>query len=109
MPTLKVTYADVWEYWLRNRDLANVADFVIVHLLPYWEDFPIPADEAVAHLNAIRKQVIAGVSPARKSPDRRDRLASAGRMREGALPSPANQGELHAPRCVALLRARTFM
>ena len=36
-----VTYADVWEYWLRNRDVAAAADFVTIHILPYWEDFPI--------------------------------------------------------------------
>ena len=32
-----VTYADVWEFWLRNRDLASAVDFVTIHILPYWE------------------------------------------------------------------------
>src|SRR6202035_4406924 len=45
-----VTYADVWEFWNRNSDLANSVDFVTVHMLPYWEDFPIPADKAAAHV-----------------------------------------------------------
>ena len=40
-----VTYADVWEFWLRNRDVAAAADFVTIHILPYWEDFPIRATE----------------------------------------------------------------
>jgi exo-beta-1,3-glucanase (GH17 family) len=35
-----VTYADVWEFWLRNRDVANAVDFITIHILPYWEDFP---------------------------------------------------------------------
>ena len=38
-----VTYADVWEFWLRNRELAAAADFITIHILPYWEDFPIAA------------------------------------------------------------------
>jgi exo-beta-1,3-glucanase (GH17 family) len=36
-----VTYADVWEFWLRNPELADEVDIVTVHLLPYWEDVPI--------------------------------------------------------------------
>ena len=36
-----VTYADVWEFWLRNPTLADEVDFITVHLLPYWEDEPI--------------------------------------------------------------------
>ncbi len=36
-----VTYADVWEFWLRNPSLADEVDFITVHLLPYWEDEPI--------------------------------------------------------------------
>ena len=39
--TVPVTYADVWEYWLRNREVYDAVDFVTIHILPYWEDFPI--------------------------------------------------------------------
>src|SRR6202011_5786482 len=35
-----ITYADVWEYWLRNREVYDAVDFVTIHILPYWEDFP---------------------------------------------------------------------
>ena len=35
-----VTYADVWEFWLRYRELGADVDFVTVHFLPYWEDVP---------------------------------------------------------------------
>ncbi len=41
--TVPVTYADVWEYWLRNREVYDAVDFVTIHILPYWEDFPIRA------------------------------------------------------------------
>jgi exo-beta-1,3-glucanase (GH17 family) len=87
---MPVTYADVWEFWLRNRDLAAAVDFITVHILPYWEDFPIPAKEAARHVDAIRKQVVAAF------PDKEILVGefgwpSAGRMREGALPSPVDQ------------------
>jgi len=30
-----VTYADVWEYWLRNREVYEAVDFITIHILPY--------------------------------------------------------------------------
>src|SRR5690349_1306228 len=39
-----VTYADVWEFWLRNPSLADEVDFITIHILPYWEDVPIGLD-----------------------------------------------------------------
>jgi glucan 1,3-beta-glucosidase len=88
--SMPVTYADVWEFWLRHREVYDAADFVTIHILPYWEDFPIPAREAAAHVESIRKRVVATF------PDKQVFIGevgwpSAGRMREGALPSPANQ------------------
>ncbi|HEY5216636.1 MAG TPA: beta-(1-6) glucans synthase [Pseudolabrys sp.] len=88
-----VTYADVWEFWLRNRDVAAAADFITIHILPYWEDFPIPARDAAAHVASIRSQVVNAFAG-------KDVIIgevgwpSAGRMREGALPSPANQARV---------------
>src|SRR4029077_8398780 len=52
-----VTYADVWEYWLRNRGLYDGVDFVPVHIHPYWENFPVPAKSAAAHVDAIRRKM----------------------------------------------------
>ena len=69
-----VTYADVWEFWLRNRDVAAAVDFITIHILPYWEDFPIPARDAAAHVEAIRAQVVAGLSR-QGDHHRRSRLA----------------------------------
>ncbi len=85
-----VTYADVWEFWIRHREIYDAVDFVTIHILPYWEDFPIPAERAVAHVDAIRRKMVAAF------PDKEILLGetgfpSRGRMREGALPSPANQ------------------
>ena len=100
---MPVTYADVWEFWLRNRELADAADFITIHILPYWEDFPIAAEHAGDHVDAIVERV-------KSSFPGKDILVgevgwpSAGRMREGALPSPANEALVLAE---VMARART--
>ena len=88
-----VTYADVWEFWLRNRDVAAAADFITIHILPYWEDFPIPARNAAAHVESIRRQLVAAFA-GKEVIIGEVGWPSAGRMREGALPSPANQARV---------------
>ncbi|MDO8874903.1 MAG: beta-(1-6) glucans synthase [Pseudolabrys sp.] len=88
-----VTYADVWEFWLRSPDVAAAVDFVTIHILPYWEDFPIPASTAGAHIDAIRRQVAAAFA-GKEVIIGEVGWPSAGRMREGALPSPANQARV---------------
>src|SRR5436305_7882671 len=55
-----VTYADVWEYWLRHREVYDAVDFVTIHILPYWEDFPIRAKYAVTNVDAIRRRMAVG-------------------------------------------------
>ena len=88
--SVPVTYADVWEFWLRYPDVQNAVDFVTIHILPYWEDFPIPASRAAAHVAAIRSQVAAAI-PNKEIVIGEFGWPSAGRMREGARPSPSNQ------------------
>jgi glucan 1,3-beta-glucosidase len=91
--TMRVTYADVWEFWLRYREVYDAVDFITIHILPYWEDFPIPASDAAAHVDSIRKRLAAAF------PDKEVLIGetgwpSAGRMREGAWPSPVNQARV---------------
>lgn len=88
-----VTYADVWEFWLRNTDVANAVDFITIHILPYWEDFPVSARGAVAHVEAIRRQLV-NAFPGKEVLIGEVGWPSAGRMREGALPSPVNQANV---------------
>ncbi|MEA3026219.1 MAG: hypothetical protein QOF91_1504 [Alphaproteobacteria bacterium] len=90
---MPVTYADVWEFWLRYRELANVVDFITIHILPYWEDDPVAALAAADHVDAIRKRVVANF-PGQEIVIGEIGWPSAGRMREGALPSPANQARV---------------
>jgi exo-beta-1,3-glucanase (GH17 family) len=88
-----VTYADVWEYWLRNPALATAVDFITIHILPYWEDFPVTADQAATHVASIRARVVRAF-PGKEVLIGEVGWPSAGRMREGALPSPANQARV---------------
>ncbi len=90
LPDIPVTYADVWEFWLKHPEVAPATDFVMIHILPYWEDDPVSIDKAMDHVLKIRQEL------ARKIPDREIVIGetgwpSEGRMREGALPSRENQ------------------
>lgn len=88
-----VTYADVWEFWERNRDLAGAVDFVTIHILPFWEDLPVSAGKAVAHIDEIRSHM-GEVFTGRDILIGETGWPSAGRMREGAEPSPSNQARV---------------
>lgn len=88
--SMPVTYADVWEFWLRHRDVQAAVDFVTIHILPYWEDFPLSAGQAAAHVGAIRARVAEAI-PNKPIFVGEIGWPSAGRMREGARPSPVSQ------------------
>ena len=90
LPGVPVTYADVWEFWLRHPEVAEAVDFVTIHILPYWEDEPVGIEEAMAHVQRIRAEV-AGKIPGKEILIGETGWPSQGRMRERALPSPENQ------------------
>jgi len=101
-----VTYADVWEYWLRYREIYDVVDFITIHILPYWEDFPIRAKYAAAHVNQIRQR-IAVTFPNKEILIGETGWPSEGRMREGALPSRTNQARV-VSEILALAKVENF-
>ncbi len=89
---IPVTYADVWEFWISNAQLAKSVDFITIHILPYWEDEPIAVSQAVLHVKQIRERV------QKKFPEKTILLGetgwpSRGKPRWGAVPSLANQSE----------------
>jgi hypothetical protein len=45
-----ITYADVWEFWRSNPELSRYVDNIAIHILPYWEDEPVAALQAVEHV-----------------------------------------------------------
>ncbi len=92
LPDIEVTYADVWEYWLKNPQIAKLTDFVTIHILPYWEDEPMGIDRALPHLKNIRVEVAKELGT--------DNILigetgwpSQGRPREDAVPSIENQAK----------------
>ncbi|MDP3075473.1 beta-(1-6) glucans synthase [Bradyrhizobium sp.] len=87
---IPVTYADVWEFWLRYREMGADVDFVTVHFLPYWEDVPVRAEDAAAHVDHVRMQVAAAF-PGKDILIGETGWPSHGRMRDGALASRINQ------------------
>ena len=98
-----VTYADVWEFWLRYREMAPDVDFITVHMLPYWEDAPPRAEDAAAHVDNIRMQVAAAF-PGKEILIGEAGWPSQGRMRDGSLASRINQARFISE---LLERART--
>jgi exo-beta-1,3-glucanase (GH17 family) len=88
--SVPVTYADVWEFWLRYREISPEVDFITIHILPYWEDFPIASRDAASHVDAIRKRMVT-TFPGKEIFVGEFGWPSAGRMREGALPSAVDQ------------------
>ena len=96
--TQPVTYADVWEFWLRNPSLADEVDFITIHILPYWEDEPIGVDRREPdgtlsiekHLVDIYKKVQARF-PGKKIVIGETGWPSDGRMRSDARPGRVEQ------------------
>jgi exo-beta-1,3-glucanase (GH17 family) len=91
--TVPITYADVWEFWLKNREIYDAVDFVTIHILPYWEDFPVRAKFAASHVDSIRQRM-AVAFPGKEILIGETGWPSEGRMREGALPSRTNQARV---------------
>lgn len=86
---IPVTYADVWEFWLKHPALASSVDFVTVHILPFWEDDPQPIEASIEHVS----KVIGKVKHTFDKPILIGETGwpSSGRQRETAVPSLVNE------------------
>lgn len=84
-----ITYADVWEFWLKHPSLEQDVDFITVHVLPYWEDLPVAIEQAVPHTVAVMNRVQGSF----KKPVMIGETGwpSQGRQRFGAQPSLVNE------------------
>lgn len=83
-----VSLAEPWHIWLQNPKLAEHVDFITIHLLPYWE--AVPNDLAVQYCVDRYEEI------RRAFPDKHVVIGevgwpSSGRIRQGAIASPANQ------------------
>lgn len=84
-----LTYADVWEFWIKNKTLSESLDFVTVHILPFWEDQPVAIEPALEHVAEVYKEVDAVFDKPLLIGE--TGWPSEGRQREGSRPSRVNQ------------------
>ena len=87
---LPVTYADVWDFWLRHPQLAPAVNFITVHMLPYWDNRPVPVQDAVARVAALTARVRTAF-PGKPVFIGETGWPSAGRARRDAVPSRVNE------------------
>lgn len=81
-----VSYADVWEFWLKNPRLLDEVDFVTVHFLPYWEDMPIGVAHSMPHIMDVY-DIVAKALPGKPILIGEVGWPSQGRSRREAVPS----------------------
>lgn len=89
-----VSYADVWSMYMQHPDLIKEVDFITIHILPYWEDEPIPVEKAPAHIERIYKQVqkeAETISPGKPILIGESGWPGEGRQRGWAIPSVVNE------------------
>jgi len=101
-----VTYADVWEFWVRFPELARHVDIITIHILPYWEDEPLGVDRSMAHTRDIVRRVREAF-PGKLIAIGEIGWPSAGRWREAAVPSRVEQA-VFMRRFVQLSREEGF-
>lgn len=83
---IPVTYADVWEDWLRYPQMESAVDFVTIHILPYWENNPVAAIDAVHHVEDVYQRMQHRF-PGKQLMIGETGWPSAGRLRRAAEPS----------------------
>jgi len=102
-----VTYADVWEFWLRNPQLADDVDFITIHLLPYWEDEPIGLDRRTPDGRlAIEKHLLDIYHRVQERfPGKKIVIGETGWPSDGRMRSDARPGRVEQVRYFSLFRS----
>ena len=103
---IPVSYADVCGVLAALPDVGEDVDFVTIHVLPYWEDVPVRAEDAAAHVGDIHRQV-ALAFPGKEILIGEAGWPSRGRMRDGALP-PASTRRVSSPSSSSWQDGRIF-
>lgn len=85
-----VTYADVWEFWLKYPQVAREVDSITIHVLPYWENTPTALDHVVPHMLEAH-EAIARAYPGKPILIGEIGWPSAGRVRKDAVPGRVAQ------------------
>ncbi|MCK9637975.1 MAG: exo-beta-1,3-glucanase [Methylobacter tundripaludum] len=91
-----VSYADVWSMYMKYPQLIDEVDFITIHILPYWEDEPVPVEQATEHIEKIVQQVKdKALSMGQNKPILigESGWPSVGRQRGSAVPSVVNSAK----------------
>ena len=89
-----VSYADVWSMYMKYPQIIREVDFITIHILPYWEDEPIPVGTAPEHIERIYRQVrqeADSIAPGKPILIGESGWPSFGRQRGGAVPGVVNE------------------
>ncbi len=86
VPGVELGTADIWGAFLREPEMVNEADFVAIHLLPYWEGVALEKS-----MNYITDsfELTEKKFPGKKIIIGETGWPSSGRVKKGAIPSPA--------------------
>lgn len=87
---IPITYADIWAFWQRHKELADAVSFITIHILPHWDDNPASIKDGVEYAHGLYQRV---------KNDFKDKEVmigeigwpSYGRQRLGAEPSLVNE------------------
>ncbi len=83
-PKIEVGTTEVWPTWLTEPQLAEGADFVGIHILPYWDG--VKLDDAMEHVTTSFEKV-AKLYPGKKIIIGETGWPSDGRVKKGAVPT----------------------
>jgi len=82
-----VGYADVWENFVRFPRIAEEVDFLVIHILPYWEDVPGSVEHVRDHVLWAYREVQA------RFPGKPIMIGETGWPTEGRSRGPASPGK----------------
>ncbi len=85
---IPVSTAEPWNVWVANPELADHVDYIMVHMLPYWEG--IAVENAVNHV-VNRMDLLRRVFPGKSIIIGEVGWPSEGRTRGSAVPSESNE------------------
>ncbi len=85
-----IAYADVTDFWKQFPQVAPHVDVVMIHILPYWEDKPLPLDAALASVQTTTED-FKKLFPGKTISIGETGWPSRGRWRGAAAPSRVNE------------------
>ncbi|NWH09283.1 MAG: glycosyltransferase [Alphaproteobacteria bacterium] len=83
-----VSTGEPWNVWLANPKLAEEADFIGAHMLPYWEG--VSLKQSIDHIYT-KMAELAARFPGKPIVIGEAGWPSEGRIRKGSVPTPPNQ------------------